>query len=61
MEVVKTTQSMLLHWMDFFCTCFAVAYMDESGVTPAHFAAQSGHLDCLRVSALHVNLDVHVV
>ena len=24
--------------------------LDESGVTPAHFAAQGGHLDCLQVS-----------
>ncbi len=23
--------------------------LDESGVTPAHFAAQGGHLDCLQV------------
>ena len=24
--------------------------VDDSGVTPAHFAAQQGHLDCLQVS-----------
>ena len=23
--------------------------VDDSGVTPAHFAAQQGHLDCLQV------------
>ena len=27
-------------------------FVDESGVSPAHFAAQKGHLDCLRVSIL---------
>ena len=35
-----------------------VAYVDESGVTPAHFAAQRGHLDCLRVSHKTIFLTV---
>ena len=30
-----------------------VAYFDESGVTPAHFAAQKGQIDCLGVSTDH--------
>ena len=28
--------------------------VDDSGVTPAHFAAQQGHLDCLQVFLLSV-------
>ena len=28
--------------------------VDDSGVTPAHFAAQQGHLDCLQVLFLSV-------
>ena len=29
---------------------FDAGFVDDSGVSPAHFAAQRGHLDCLRVS-----------
>ena len=47
-----------------FCgLCFLSAeILDDSGVTPAHFAAQRGHLDCLQVSGgfyvtyTHLNL-----
>ena len=28
--------------------------LDDSGVTPAHFAAQKGHLDCLQVNVFKV-------
>ena len=29
-----------------------LGFVDDSGVSPAHFAAQRGHLDCLSVSTL---------
>ena len=32
--------------------------VDDSGVTPAHFAAQQGHLDCLQVL---LSINPHIV
>ena len=44
-----------------FIILFTLAYTDESGVTPAHFAAQRGHLDCLRVKTMHpfIHISIH--
>ena len=31
---------------------FTAEFLDNFGVTPAHFAAQQGHLECLQVASI---------
>ena len=38
-----------MHFISFRLFLCSVEILDESGVTPAHFAAQGGHLECLEV------------
>ena len=48
---------LLVHYSVLFIVYYFPAYVDESGVTPAHFAAQRGHIDCLMVNKyLHYNV-----
>ena len=41
---------LFVHYSVLFIVYYLPAYVDESGVTPAHFAAQRGHIDCLMVN-----------